>query len=252
VIGIGMQLRAGPGGGAAGLFTQARDFDGTNDYALRGAALTGIAAGKAGIVSAWVRFDGSDAATHFVITDGAALAGSRISLRKTTGNFIAVVGLNAAGATILQLSSTPTYTAGAAWLHILSSWDLATGVGHLYVNDVDVRNVPGTILTNDTLAYATNGNFAVGGGTGGLSLLNGALSQLLFHPSYLDITVEANRRKFRSASGQPVWLGANGALPLGVQPLLYLPDGNPASNAGSGGNFTITGALDTVSPGPGN
>lgn len=56
---------------------------------------------------------------------------------------------------------------------------------------------------------------------------------------YLDLSVEANRRLFIDADKRPVDLGADGSLPLGVAPEIYLD--NPYTtynvNLGSGGDF---------------
>jgi hypothetical protein len=45
-------------------------------------------------------------------------------------------------------------------------------------------------------------------------------------------------------------LGATGTTPTGAQPLIYMPAGDPATNAGTGGNFTVTGTLDVSSTSP--
>ena len=72
----------------------------------------------------------------------------------------------------------------------------------------------------------------------------------------LDFSIVSNRRKFLSAGGKPVFLGADGSLPTGTAPIIYqhLDDGeavaNFATNRGTGGDFTITGTLDTGSTSP--
>jgi hypothetical protein len=122
------------------------------------------------------------------------------------------------------------------------------GARHIYVDDVS--NLAVTTFTDDTIDYDDN-DFIVGAeNTAGTNRWNGCLSEVFFHTSYLDITVEANRRKFRTSGGKPASLGADGSTPLGVQPLLYAPSGNPGTNLGSGGNFTVTGTLDAASTSP--
>lgn len=86
---------------------------------------------------------------------------------------------------------------------------------------------------------------------------NGCLAELWFDTTWMDLTVTANRRKFRSAAGQPVFLGTQGQIPTGSQPLIYcslptkgLSVASFATNRGSGGGFTITGALDIGSSSP--
>lgn len=239
-----MGSRAGGGGAYS---AQGRDFDGTNDYATRGAELTGLADGKTGLVSAWYRVDGGDGTVRYLLNTGPTTAG-KFWLYQNASNAIQVTGRNAAGTAILVLQSTAAYTAGATWLHILASWDLAAGTGLLYISDANAKAGAGT-QTNEVIDY-TEANFAVGGGTTGGSKLNGCLSEIWFNTEFLDISVEANRRKFISATGKPVSLGANGSTPTGNQPLIYMPAGDPSDNKGTGGNFTITGALDVASTSP--
>lgn len=61
----------------------------------------------------------------------------------------------------------------------------------------------------------------------------------------LDLSVDANRRKFISAAGKPVDLGANGELPTGSPPTIFFSGDKDAFpvNKGTGGAFTLVGAL---------
>ncbi len=61
---------------------------------------------------------------------------------------------------------------------------------------------------------------------------NGAISQIMIHNSYLNLTVAANRRKFCQLGGV-IDLGATGEIPFGEQPLIYMPFGHPSLNVGS-------------------
>ena len=241
--------------GNSGFRCQSADFDGSADYMLRGADLTGIADGKKGLLSYWVRLDGGDGSQLIAFNN--AKAGKTFVSSRETDNKIYVVGRNAATTDILNIRTNATYTASAAWLHVLSSWDLATvGARHLYINDVSDLTV--TTFTNDTIDYAAGAaNWGVGGNTDGTNLMNGCLAEIYFDPTtYLDLSVTANRRLFIDATGKPVYLGATGQQPTGTQSILYitLPYGSAASafnvNAGSGGNFTITGSLDLGSTSP--
>ena len=238
--------------GAALLTTDAVDFDGTNDYMTRGAGLTGIADGKQGIISAYIRMDGGDGVLQYILQAN----NTRISAQRGSANTLRIIGQNSANTTILSIATVATYTTSATWRHFLASWDLATaGARFIYIDDVADLSV-GT-FTNDTLDYdMASPDWGIGGSAGGAARLNGCLAELFFHTSYLDISVEANRRKFISSTGKPVDLGADGSTPLGVQPLVYcrVADGAAAStfatNLGSGGNWTITGSLDIASTSP--
>ena len=230
-------------------YAEPSKFDGTNDYLTRGADLTGIADGKAGTISCWVRKDGGDGGTRIIASSG---SNGKIQFYIDSGNKVVIQGLNSASAIILTLTSTGTYTTSAVWFHVVASWDLAAGVGRLYINNVDVL-AGGATLTNDTIDYASAADFFVGAGSAGFGKFNGAIADLWFNTTYLDISQSANRAKFIDQSTlRPVPLGAKGELPTGSQPLLYLGRdyANFQTNLGSGGNFTVTGALERATTSP--
>lgn len=229
----------------------AADFDGTNDYMSRG-ALTGAVNSKTGIFSAWLRIDGGDGTFRLLLDGVGAINTFHVEL--TAGNNIQLVGFSATPTQVLTFTSAGTYLAGATWLHILASWDLATGVSALYINSV-FDSVGGT--TDAAIAYTAPTTWYVGRYNSPSYLLNGCLAEVYFAPDqYLDFSVAANRQKFISASGKPVHLGTNGSLPTGTAPIVYLhldngeAVANFAINRGTGGNFTINGTLTTASSSP--
>ena len=229
------------------------DFDGTNDYMLRGGGLTGAADSKTGIFSCWYRIDGGDGNLRYLMQGVVSGITSRFRVwQAQTTNLIEVTGMNAAGGTILNLQSS-AYTAGATWLHILASWNLATPISSLYINDVD-DNTP--TLTDDTIDY-TLADWAIATRTDAAGKLDGCLAEFYFAPGqYLDFSNVYNRRKFISATGKPVSLGATGSLPTGTAPVVYQRGADAAAvatfatNLGTGGDFTITGTLTTGSTSP--
>lgn len=230
------------------------DFDGTNDYMLRGADLSSVVDSKSGILSLWIRLDGGDGVQQRLLGNSAIANAGFYVLRLST-NLFAVVGENAASTIILDLRTTATFVAGATWRHLLASWDLASaGASHLYINDVSDKNE--LVFTNDTIDY-TLGDFGVGAGTAGGAKTNGCLAEVYFAPGqYLNFADSSNRRKFITVEGYPANLGSDGATPTGTAPAVYLhlddaeAVANFATNRGSGGNFTITGTLDTGSTSP--
>ena len=228
------------------------DFDGTNDYMTRGAGLTGAADSKSGILSCWIRLDGTDSALQGILYSEATPV--TFIFARQADNTFRISGANTAGTLILLLVTTGTYLASSTWLHVLASWNLATAAGNLYINDVSDLAAP--TLTDDTIDY-TRTDWWIGSATGGSSRSDSCLAEPYFAPGqYLDFSLVHNRRKFISASGKPVHLGTTGALPTGTAPLVYqhLADAeavaNFATNRGTGGDFTITGTLDTGSTSP--
>lgn len=227
----------------------ASDYDAATTWQDRGTDLTGIADGKQGTISAWIRIDGGNGLErHIFGGDGGFLEVDHFNLTQTVGNMFKVTASNTGGSVILGMSTDSTYTAGATWIHLLASWNLATGASHFYVQDVDHRN-PGGPLTDDNIDY-TQGQFVVGSSSAGSvgNGFNGCLCEVFFHTAYIDLSVTANRRKFIDASGVAVSFGANGSVPLGVQPLLYLKDGK--TNLGSGGALTQHGTIASCSSAP--
>lgn len=234
----------------------AADFDGTNDYLNKASALVGLADGKRGLLGGWFRMDGGDGVENRILT--LAVSGNSRFLvnRSATLNQFALVGRNASGTEILQLRTSGSFAAGGGWHHFMSSWDLAdTAKRHLYIDDSPDMTV--TTYTNDTIDY-TGGiaSARVGADPAAGAKFNGCLAELFFHPTYLDLSVESNRRKFINYALKPEDMGSNGQIPFGTTPLLYLrlakgeSASNFAINRGTGGSFDVIGALDTASSSP--
>jgi hypothetical protein len=235
----------------------AADFDGTNDY-LTKATMTGQAATKTGILSAWFRLD-TGAVGGNLIT--AADLGSGFEILKVTISTtqINILGNNVSAANGFSVTANLSISTGT-WYHLLVSWDCSTGDTHLYVNDGNEEDFSSTVNQNidfglvdnwTVMAYEQDPSF------GGGNLIDGCVAELYCAPGqYLDFSVAANRRKFIDASLNPVSLGATGSTPTGTAPLIYLhlDDGETASNfavnRGTGGNLTVTGALGTCASSP--
>jgi hypothetical protein len=235
----------------------AADFDGTNDYARRVAGLTGAADSKSGIFSAWVQFDTALGAPGNTLFAGlTSLAGviSRFRVSRVNDGTLQVLGSTSAGAPTLLIATAATFGASATWFHLLVAWDLNAAAAHIYINDVsDIV----TTTNNNNAIDLTLADWALGAFGEGSSKLDGGLAELYFAPGqYLDFSAESNRRKFISAGGKPVDLGATGSNPTGTAPLVYMhldnaeTANNFAINRGTGGNFTVTGALATDSSSP--
>lgn len=227
------------------------DFDGTNDYLIRGAEPTGNADGKRGLVSFWFRIDGGAGAQLDLALNSNGNPEGLLIIRLSTGE-IRINGYNAALTAILRLTTTSTFAASSTWHHFLASWDLGVaGARHIYVDDAADLSV--AIFTDDTIDYTLD-NFAIGANTVGTDRWNGALAEVYINTAeYLDFSVASNRRRFISSSQRPVYLGPDGRRPTGARPLIYLngPGNNFRLNRGSGGDFTVTGSLDVASSRPG-
>ena len=148
-------------------------------------------------------------------------------------------------------ASKYTTAVNTGWNHILMSWQANSLL--VYVNDADDE---GTSLENTGDIDLTKTNWACMAQTDANNKVNADVFDYFFDDNFIDISSVSNRRKFIGAAGKPVDLGANGELPLGASPLVFLhiDDGEAANNfkdnAGTGGGMTLNGALTTAATSP--
>ena len=188
----------------------------------------------------WIKIPPSGSTQRILSADTAVAARAVII---PAGN-ARIIFDNAASNTILELRTAVSGLDDNIVHHILFAWDLAAGFAEAYVDDVSSTNA--ITVTADTIDFVSHGDWAVGAGTDGGSKINGCIADLYFNTvATLDITVEANRRKFIDANGDPVDLGADGSLPTGTAPILALDQEFSTwhQNNGTGGGLTVTGEL---------
>jgi hypothetical protein len=235
----------------AGFTCDAVTFDGTNDY-LELPSPTGAADSSQVLFSALVN----------------TLQGDVGSLANVTGAFdISLnngdLSLTAVDATASSIFIAATSGAGindGVWHHIALSLDTNFGAGsrviNLAVDGGSVAMMP-SLDTGSAFQIPLAGKALVVGKDASSNMYDGDLAEVYFAPGhYLDITQAANNQKFRDTNGKPVDLGAAGSTPTGTAPLVYLhidngeAAANFALNAGSGGDFTVNGALATAASSP--
>ncbi len=228
---------------------QAVTFDGAANYLQRSSDLTGNADGKAGTFSGWFRFSGADGSTQQIIEARTGSdAAPAIVVQRDSSNKIHITGDNAGGTKILELTSSASHVIADGWFHVLASWDLATGVGQLYIDDVsDLAG--GSTLTNDTLDY-TQSKWTLGARhlSSADRFFNGDMADVVFALEHVDLSVTANRRKFIDAGGDPVPLGNGGHRPFASLPIFCF-NGRAINwniNYGAGGSASAADALFTL------
>lgn len=222
-------------------------FNGST-YATRGAALTGISNGKQGTFSVWVKIGGTDATLMRLF----AATNTRFGLNRSTSDRMNSLLRNAALTTIFnRATNANNFVDGGAWRHVIFSYDLAVPTSLIYVNDASSELGSGT-LTDDTIDYAGATNTALGATPAGLDPYTGDMADFWFSTTFIDISVEANRRKFISSAGKPVGLGSDGSTPTGTAPVVFFSGatGSWHTNKGSGGGFTLTGTLTDAATSP--
>ena len=237
-------------GGDGGYRADAVNFDGSNDYLTRGAELTGVIDGKQGTISFWLDLTGGDG-TDMTIFASSVAATQRFTTARIANNTFLVQAFNSTPTVILHINTSNTFVASGGWLHFLASWDLGTGgARHIYVNDASDLSV--TTFTDDTIDYVSSGNWPIGALADGSSKITADVADLWFNNAFIDITVEANRRKFIDPNGDPEPLGEAGQLVTGTAPLVFQsgPTADWHTNKGTGGGFTENGALTDGSSSP--
>ena len=225
------------------------NFDGTANY-LTSATMTGVSDGTKGTLSYWLNLAAEDGFDLRIYASDV-----KFYTQRNSSDIIEVVGNepNNNSPNHLRLESNSTYTVSSGWIHVLASWDIAAGVGHLYINDVDDLNTGTDLYDNSDNIDYDNGPFVVGARDGPFDQLNGDLADLwIDYDTYIDFSVEANRRKFIDSGGNPVYLGDDGSIPTGSAPEIFLSGDTVDwhTNKGTGGGFTENGALTDAATSP--
>lgn len=228
------------------------EFDGTNDWLDYGDISASMTDGKVMTCSFWCFVP-----TAWPSTDETILAfvASNSNTRFVcdllgTSGVIRVFGRNSAQTTILnwEFGGHPV----DEWFHVMFSFDLNnTDDITYYLNGSSVAGTK-TTFTNDNIDF-TVANCEVGSRNNGSALLDAYLAELWATTTErFDLTVQANREKYRSSSGKPVDLGSDGSTPTGTQPQFFHtgPTGTWHTNAGSITGATENGALTDAPSSP--
>ena len=229
------------GSGVPPYRTPASNYDGTNDNALRGGDLTGAADGSAFTFSCW--FEPNATGTEMQIIDA---TNTVFFMRHDTSNRLDFFVKNTIGTIVGRRITTDTYTSG--FHHVVVS---SSGSNLLMYVDGAVPAFDSSTTPSGETFDLTATEWGIGGRTSALNRWNGCLSEIYYNDEFVDVSDPANLRKFIAPNGQPARMGDSGTYPTGTAPLIYAPDGDPSDNKGTGGNFTITGALTTCANKPG-
>lgn len=240
----------GPAGLPSPLSMGAVTFDGT-DQIFRSSA-SSISNSKLLTLVMWTRQTGTAGMYfgHFSAVDGSI----RFNLRRFSGGF-QVIGRSAANVNILEIL-TAGGMAGDAWTPVLFSVDMGnTANRHIYAGDRDLL-ASVTVYTNAELGLADD-HLDLAGDPVGSQRYSGDIGSVWYAPGvYIDFSVEANRRKFVTSDGRPVFLGKNGEKPTGTQPAVYFhinkneTETNFGVNKGTAGAFTTLGTLAKATSNP--
>jgi len=244
-----LQTRSGI---VSGYKAHAVDFDAANDWLTRGADLTGNADGKKVLISIWFRVDGSDGSGLVLYSQDEAAGDDNVVTRRASNDRFRTIFRDTGGVIEQQFQTTPTYPASATWHHAMISFDLSVPECDIRVDDL--KPALATNTCNDDTIDFTQPDHIIGALTAaGSSKFDGCLSEVYINlAEFMNLDLTVNRRNFIGADLKPVDLGRDGRLPTGTVPIIYL-NGNFSNfqvNQGSGGDFTVNGALEACSTSP--
>ena len=230
----------------AGYTAEAVDFDGSNDSMVVNSL--GESDTKIVSYSFWARWNAFTTPSDMYLIGGGTNAGDRTTLLFRTGasGTLTIQAARSNGTTILQAGIGGKLTLNT-WHHILVSLDLSNSSNrNVYIDDVSAAMAWNT-YSNANIAYAQS-EFTLFDLTGNNRWYDGDVAEMYINNTdYIDLSTEANRRKFITSDGKPVDLGSDGSTPTGTQPIIYLSGvastWNAGTNAGSWGDFTMTGAV---------
>ncbi len=232
--------------GAAPYAALAKDYDGSTNFALRGADLTNNANSKLGTISVWFRIDAGDGTARIILDNTAAA----YSLRLTTANRLRLFLFDTSPALVLDVTTTTSFTAAAAWHNVIWSFDLENAIVQLAVDALIESPIITVAPVNSDIDW-TKPDHSIGASNAGFTMFDGCLSEIYFNTAeFLDLTDPDSIPRFVDPDGFPVDLGATGAFPTGAQPIVYIPAGDPAANLGYGGNYVNQAALTACSSDP--
>ena len=156
------------------------------------------------------------------------------------------------GGPMFQRTTTTFNRTDEAWHHVLYSWN--NGTPQCYIDGIS-ETLTDTTSNTGNINFSTSTDDPIIGAadTAGDRGHEGAISELyLMVGTQIDLSVQANREKFYSATGKAVDLGIDGSTPTGGAPELYWR-GNIADdkkNEGSGPNFDASAGTSAAATSP--
>lgn len=188
------------------------EFANAGDYLRQGSP---IADSKEITISTWIKKE--DEGTRNIIEQftndfyfGVSSSGSA---------YLLVHGVTTANKIREISTSSDTINIGR-WHHVLISANVAGADPsnvQVYVDDVAVLATVSTLI-DDTFDFS--GIFDIFENRDGDGWI-GPLADLWIDNTYTDLSIEANRRAFMDANGNPLILGADGSLPTGSPPDIF-------------------------------
>lgn len=233
--------------------------DATADYMLRGADLTGVADGKQFTFAFHMRLNALPGTIMRLCTNVTI----RYGLHITAANQLQITMVDASGTPVDLLIARTGALSAATNYSIIFEGDLTSALQsdvRCWINDVQ-QTLTFTVGPTNTAIDFSRLEHSLFGNTTGVTLFQGDLADYRMFLTRIDSTVEANRRLFfrppaesnalvkPASDGSVVDSGSTTHTPI----VFFGGDGATAANwntnKGTGGGYTVTGALGT-SPNP--
>lgn len=263
-IGIGMGVGVAGVGGGGGIIEAPSEVIGglphfEGDNLGLNTPVTGIVDTKLAVISFWFNLTGGDSTTRWIMALGVVSPNeNRFTLTRHSSNRLEMVFRDSANDIVWSARSFDqkfSTTINPGWHHFLAAMNAGTGVRHIYVDDI-LEPLETDELSNKTVDYTSADKIRFGSAAipDGVEKFIGDIAQFYLNTDeFLDMTVEANRRKFIDASGCSVSLGADGSDPTGSAPTFFFD--NPVNswheNLGSGDDFSVlSGTLSAAEGSP--
>ena len=220
----------------------ATKFGTTTDVLSKVGAFTDLADGTNGVLSFWVKWTGAvgDLRKVFYSTGG------DMYVQKLDNECLRVGFSDTSEIASTILTSTNAITTNE-WHHIAATWDsFDASKCRMWIDAVECGSITTRVATN--LDYTLSAYFVSYDDATGV---DGELCEFwMGFNQFLDLGESSNLQKFRSTGGKPVDLGEDGSTPTGTSPTVYLrhPYTGFQTNAGTGGDFSVSGTLEEGTP----
>lgn len=214
-------------------------LDGSTDYLTRGADLTGAVDGEQFSFSGWLNT--SSATAQNVFGNGVYCSLNINGSTNIKGQF------RDSAATVRAQFTLEVDVIDGEWHHLAFSFDKNNvGDRHVYLDGNDASgDVTWNVYDSTNNIDFTRGQFAVGASTeSGGALFNGSLAEIFINTTLIDLSDAAELAKFIK-DGRPSLRDADGGYGGAGAPLIWLSGdvSTWSTNKGTGGGFTVTGAL---------
>lgn len=229
--------------GASEFWARSAKFDGSTGYLSRG-ALTGAVNSKTFSFVFAQKFTTSRA--RILTTYNIGETQYLVQYSNTSTNLYLTV-YSSTGTLILNYSTAYTFTAGSYYI-FMCSVDMSDILKRsIYINGTLLPDAGFAVYANTVIDFSNTASSYVGAlNSTTFTALNNEQALMYLTIDYIYFSQEANRLKFVDAMGYPTNLKEKidaGVIP---KPLIYLPFNDPSNlglNLGTGGNFTVNGAV---------